>query len=147
MTAVRDIPRDEELVASVERLAAIGSCSTPSFSPDASRIAFLSDLSGTPQLWTMPSAGGWTERVTAFADPVTTACWSPTDDLIAVELAPGGGLNQQIYLVDRTAAPHRGKGRQQPAAPLVTRWTHAVRRVQPGRSIELPLVRRRRRER
>ena len=85
MTAVRDTPRDEELVASVERLAAIGSCSTPSFSPDGSRIAFLSDLSGTPQLWTMPSAGGWPERVTAFADQLTNARWSPAEDLIAIE--------------------------------------------------------------
>src|SRR5438045_9543956 len=99
MTAVRDIPRDEELVASVERLAAIGSCSTPSFSPDGSRIALLSDLSGTPQLWTMPSAGGWPERVTALPDQLTNARWSPTDDLIAIEVAPGGGLDQQIYVV------------------------------------------------
>ena len=90
---------DDELVRTVERLAGIGFCHTPSFSPDGSRIAFLSDLSGTPQVWTVAFEGGWPERVTAFPDQVTNAMWSPTEELIAVEVAPGGGLNQQIYLI------------------------------------------------
>ena len=90
---------DDELVRTVERFAGIGFCHTPSFSPDGSRIAFLSDLSGTPQVWTVAFEGGWPERVTAFPDQVTNAMWSPTEELIAVEVAPGGGLNQQIYLI------------------------------------------------
>ena len=90
---------DDELVRTVERFAGIGFCHTPSFSPDGSRIAFLSDLSGTPQLWTVSVEGGWPERVTMFPDQVTNAAWSPTEDVIAVEVAPGGGLNQQIYVI------------------------------------------------
>ena len=91
--------KDDELVRRVERLAGVGSCSTPTFSPDGSRLAFISDLTGTPQVWTVPFEGGWPTRVTAFPDQVTNASWSPTDDLIAVEVAPGGGLDQQVYLV------------------------------------------------
>ena len=90
---------DDELVRSVERLAGVGSCSNPTFSPDGRRIAFISDLSGTPQVWTVAAEGGWPERVTTFTDQVTNALWSPSDDLIAVEIAPGGGLNQQVYVV------------------------------------------------
>jgi len=90
---------DDDLVKSVERLAQIGFCATPSFSPDGSRIAFISDLSGTPQLWTVATAGGWPAKVTVFPDQVVNARWSPTDDRIALEVAPGGGLNQQIYVV------------------------------------------------
>ena len=99
--ATRTLTRhdDAALVERVERLAQIGFCSTPSFSPDGSRVAFISDLSGTPQVWTAPSEGGWPDRVTSFPDQVTNARWSPTEDLIAVEVAPGGGLNQQVYVV------------------------------------------------
>src|SRR5713101_2439679 len=80
--------KDDELVRRVERLAGVGFCVTPTFSPDGSRLAFITDLSGTPQVWTVPFEGGWPTRVTAFPDQVTNASWSPTDDLIAVEVAP-----------------------------------------------------------
>jgi dipeptidyl aminopeptidase/acylaminoacyl peptidase len=90
---------DDELTRRVERLAGVGFCSTPSFSPDGSRVAFISDLSGTPQLWTVPADGGWPRRVTAFPDQVTSAWWSPVDERIAVQVAPGGGLNEQVYTV------------------------------------------------
>ncbi len=90
---------DEVLLRRVERLAGIGFCSTPTFSPDGTRIAFISDLSGSPQLWTVAAGGGWPRRVTAFPDQVTSARWSPVDDRIAVEVAPGGGLDQQVYTV------------------------------------------------
>src|SRR5258706_5809608 len=91
--------KDDELTRRVERLAGVGFCSTPSFSPDGSRIAFISDLSGTPQVWTVATGGGWPQRVTAFPDQVTNARWSPGGELIAVEVAPGGGLNQQVYVL------------------------------------------------
>jgi dipeptidyl aminopeptidase/acylaminoacyl peptidase len=90
---------DDELSRRVERLAGVGFCAMPSFAPDSTCIAFISDLSGTPQVWTVGVDGGWPKRVTAFPDQVTNAQWSPTDDAIAVEVAPGGGLNQQIYVV------------------------------------------------
>jgi dipeptidyl aminopeptidase/acylaminoacyl peptidase len=90
---------DAALVERVERLAGVGFCAAPSFSPDGSQIAFISDLSGTPQLWTVPYEGGWPRRVTSFPDQVTDARWSPASDLIAVQVAPGGGLNQQVYVM------------------------------------------------
>ncbi|MDQ2952524.1 MAG: S9 family peptidase, partial [Chloroflexota bacterium] len=37
--------------------------------------------------------------VTSFPDQVTSSRWSPTSELIAVEVAPGGGLDQQVYVV------------------------------------------------
>jgi dipeptidyl aminopeptidase/acylaminoacyl peptidase len=89
----------DELARAVERFAAIGFSSTPSFSPAGDRMAFVSDRSGTPQVWLSGVPGGAPERVTSFDDQVTNAVWSPAEDMIAVEVAPGGGLNQQIYLV------------------------------------------------
>jgi len=90
-----------DLEEMVVRMAKIGTCSTPSFSPDGKRLALLCTLGGLPQVWTVSADGsGWPSLVTAVDDQVTGVMWSPTDpDLLAFSLAPGGGLNEQIYTV------------------------------------------------
>lgn len=90
---------EDDLEASVTRMAKIGSSSSPSFSPDGSRVAFLSNLSGVPQVWTVPASGGWPSMVTALDDPVSDVAWSPKGDELAIAVAPGGGMNEQVYLV------------------------------------------------
>jgi dipeptidyl aminopeptidase/acylaminoacyl peptidase len=47
----------------------------------------------------MPAAGGYPVLVTAFDDPVGFVRWSPAGDWLAFNVAPGGGLNEQIYVV------------------------------------------------
>jgi len=90
-----------DLEEMVVRMAKIGSCNAPSFSPDGKRLAVICNLSGLPQIWTVAADGtGWPQQATALDDQVTGVLWSPTDpDLLAFSLAPGGGLNEQIYLV------------------------------------------------
>ncbi|HEX7186175.1 MAG TPA: S9 family peptidase [Thermoanaerobaculia bacterium] len=91
---------DDDLQALVARMAKIGSCVNPSFSPDGKRLAILCNLSGLPQIWTVPVEGGWPTQVTALDDQVSNLEWSPKDpDVLAFSLAPGGGLNEQIYVV------------------------------------------------
>jgi dipeptidyl aminopeptidase/acylaminoacyl peptidase len=83
----------------VERMGRVGRAYAPSFSPDGREIALLSDLGGLPQVWIVAAAGGWPRLVSAFADPVTDVAWSPAGDWLALAVAPGGGLNTQIYLL------------------------------------------------
>ena len=87
---------EERAVAS---MAQIRGCFSPSFSPDGKHIAFVSDMSGVPQVWTVPAGGGFPIQVTALDDPVSGAVWSPDGAWLAFSVAPGGGLNEQIYLV------------------------------------------------
>jgi dipeptidyl aminopeptidase/acylaminoacyl peptidase len=89
----------EGLATIVERMARIGFAHSPSFSPDGQKIAFISDLSGTPQVWIVPTQGGWPTLITSGEDPVTNVHWSPKGDWLALAIAPGGGMNTQIYLV------------------------------------------------
>ncbi len=89
----------DALEVSVARMARIGSATSPSFSPDGRTVAFVSNLGGLPQVWTVDAAGGYPQLVTAFDDPVGFVEWSPSGDWLAFTLAPGGGMNEQVYLV------------------------------------------------
>ena len=97
--ARRPLADDNDLEISVARMAKVGSAGSPSFSPDGSRIAFVTNISGLPQVWTMPTAGGYPSLVTSFDDPVGFVTWSPDGQWLAFNVAPGGGFNEQIYVV------------------------------------------------
>ena len=88
-----------DLTTSVARMARIGAAGGASFSPDGKWVSFISNLSGVPQLWIVPVEGGYPRMVTNGDDPVIGAEWSPASDLLAVTVAPGGGLNSQVYVV------------------------------------------------
>ena len=90
---------DNEVELAVARMAKVGSAGSPSFSPDGSRIAFITNISGLPQVWTMSTAGGYPTLVTSFDDPVGFVTWSPDGQWLAFNVAPGGGFNEQIYVV------------------------------------------------
>lgn len=81
----------------IKSMARVGRCFSPSFSPDGSQLAFVSDLSGLPQVWTVPTAGGWPTLVTSLDDQVGNVEWSPDGAWLAFTLAPGGGMNRQVY--------------------------------------------------
>src|SRR6267142_2072543 len=89
----------QDVAAVVARMARVGSAVGPRFSPDGKWVSFISNMSGSPQVWIVPSEGGYPRMVTNGDDPVTEQQWSPASDWIAAGIAPGGGLNTQIYVV------------------------------------------------
>jgi dipeptidyl aminopeptidase/acylaminoacyl peptidase len=89
----------DELTTAVTLMARIGRCGSPSFSPSGGTLAFVCDMSGVPQVWTAAIEGGWPTLVTTLEDPVNSVEWSPSTDWLAISVAPGGGMNTQIYLV------------------------------------------------
>ena len=80
-------------------MARVGSAVAPHFSPGGKWVSFISNMSGAPQVWIVPAEGGYPRMVTNGDDPVTGQEWSPASDWIAVTIAPGGGLNTQVYVV------------------------------------------------
>jgi len=80
----------------VSQLSSIGQCSFPTFSPDGKTIAFVSNLSGTEQIWTVPITGGWPNQLTS-AEALVGAAWSPTSQKIAFMAGTG---TRQLYMVN-----------------------------------------------
>ncbi len=89
----------DPLETAVAGLARIGGCRGASLSPDGTQIAFVADFTGTPQVWTAPVAGGAPTQVTDLEDQVGGVYWSPAGATLAFTVAPGGGMNEQIYVV------------------------------------------------
>jgi len=99
LTATLHGAPSDDLDRKVAMLAKMGFAGAPSFSPDGKRVVFLSNISGSPQVWTVSATGGWPDQITAFDDPVANVKWSPDGEWLAVQIAPGGGLNEQIYVM------------------------------------------------
>jgi dipeptidyl aminopeptidase/acylaminoacyl peptidase len=89
----------DDLAASVARMARVGNAVAPRFSPDGKWVSYIANMSGAPQVWIVPSDGGYPRMVTNGDDPVTQQEWSPASDWLAIAIAPGGGLNTQVYVV------------------------------------------------
>ena len=114
-------------VDSTARIAALGrvnSASAPSFAPDGRQLTFLSNASGSPQVWVKDIVGGEPRQLTRLADPVGNVFWSPRGDLIAYTVAPGGGLNTQVWVMkaDGTAARRLTPGGRDNNG--LSGWTH-----------------------
>jgi TolB protein len=56
---------------------------SPSWSPDGKRIAFVSNRAGNPQIYVMGADGSAQKRITFQGNYNTTPNWSPRGDLIA----------------------------------------------------------------
>ena len=108
----------------------------PTMTPDARRVAFVSDRSGTPQLWIqdvvldgpvpparhVPLSGD-------SGDPVVSVSWAADSRWLACSVAAGGGVRTEVWVVrpDGTGA-RRIAGEAHEHAELGP-WTRSGHRV------------------
>jgi dipeptidyl aminopeptidase/acylaminoacyl peptidase len=77
----------------------------PRWAPDG-RLGFLSDASGTSQLWVWAPGDRSARQLTWGTDPVTDLDWSPDGRKLAVTRGPaGGGRRVQIVTADGRTGP------------------------------------------
>jgi len=68
------------------------------FSPDGKRIAFMSDRSGSFEIWVCNSDGSSPRQLTSFGGPLTgTPNWSPDGHWIAFDSRPSG--RSEVFVV------------------------------------------------
>ncbi len=79
-------------IGTAERfLASSGQNHSPSYSPDGTTIAFVSDRSGNPEIWFSDADGSNLRQVTHFGGPwLGTIRWSPDASTIVFDARPNG---------------------------------------------------------
>lgn len=86
--------------------------SLPSFSPDGSMVAFLSDRSGRPEVWLASASGENVRRLTNNGNPRSYPRWSPDGTRLLYAVSPAGfvvtpvagGVSARLPIDDEVAA-------------------------------------------
>ncbi|MGH2411582.1 MAG: S9 family peptidase [Chloroflexota bacterium] len=78
----------------------VRSASGVTFSADGKTIAFLTDITGVPQVWSVPVAGGWPHQRTFSAERVASAHHAPVGDRLLFEMDTGGDERLQLYVLE-----------------------------------------------
>lgn len=79
----------------------------PSFSPDGARLAFLTNITGFPQVWSMPVEGGWPDQLTFGDDRVAEVAYSPKHSQLIFARDVGGNENTQLYRLNADGSGER----------------------------------------
>jgi dipeptidyl aminopeptidase/acylaminoacyl peptidase len=113
----------------IERYLNIRSASSPALAPAGDRVAFLLNVTGTPQVWSVPAAGGWPEQLTFYTDRVDFVRWSPDGAGMLFGKSRGGDENSQLYWMTTDGA----RVRQLTDAPRIRynfgAWSADSRRI------------------
>jgi Tol biopolymer transport system component len=132
-TATHHLGRSTRLIASTQLDA------TPSWSPDGKTIAFVSNRSGTQELWVCDADGSNPLKLTSFDGPsVIFPRWSPDGRRLIFGALTGPGGNFESYLIGaRGGAPERISiaGHRSMAHPVFShdgRWIYFIPGAQDG---------------
>lgn len=113
----------------LERYLHVRTAYQPSFSPDGRRLAFLTDITGLPQVWIVDAAGGWPEQLTFGTDRVSAVAFSPADDWLLFSRDAGGNENTQLFLLRADGTEERRLTHDDGAMHIFGGWSADGQRV------------------
>lgn len=87
-----------------DRYLRIRSAFGATWSPDGRRLAFLTDITGVPQVWELPAGGGWPDQLTFHEERVSDVEYSPTEDRLLFSMDVGGNERAQLFLLQNDDA-------------------------------------------
>jgi dipeptidyl aminopeptidase/acylaminoacyl peptidase len=71
------------------------------WSPDGGRIAFLTEITGVPQIWEVAAEGAsWPEQLTFHEERISYAAYSPTGNDLLFGMDAGGNERSQLFLLE-----------------------------------------------
>lgn len=72
---------------------------SPTFSADGSRLLYLSDITGTFQVWSVSVHGGWPDQLTFYDDRITGLHSPRNGDYVIITRDEHGNEKDQIFLL------------------------------------------------
>lgn len=90
-----------------DRYLNIRSAYTPAWLDGSYRVSFLSDITGTPQVWSVEKTGGWPNQLTYFHEKVWTLSAAPDGNHLICTRDIGGNERYQLFLVSSDGAEVR----------------------------------------
>jgi Tol biopolymer transport system component len=89
---------------SIDRYLNVRSAMAGTFRPNGERLAFLTDITGTYQVWAVdvPPTGqptSWPEQLTFFKERVLNVTYSPVADEMIFSTDVGGNERAQLFLL------------------------------------------------
>jgi dipeptidyl aminopeptidase/acylaminoacyl peptidase len=90
---------------SIEKLFMTRSIAGTAWSPDGATLAFISNMSGRYNLWTVPAQGGWPVQLTISDQRQYQPAWSPDGKWIVYQSDRDGDEQWDLFLV----SPRNGK--------------------------------------
>jgi len=95
------VPRAEEVAYSLKRYLSMKSAYSPDFSPEGQRMAYLSDVTGVPQIWMTALSGTRVpQQITLEDERVGFLSFAPKSERIAFGIDRGGSERFQIHMLE-----------------------------------------------
>lgn len=79
----------------------------PAVSPDGELLVYLSDESGTAQVWTRSLAGGKPRQLTNLPEPVGNLAFNPKNRDLLITTDWGGDERHQLWLIENAEGEPR----------------------------------------
>ncbi|MGA9996458.1 MAG: S9 family peptidase, partial [Pyrinomonadaceae bacterium] len=113
----------------IERYLNIRGSSSPQLSPKGDRIAFLTNITGTPQVWMVGAQGGWPEQMTFYTDGINFVSWSPDGSGLLFGKAKGGDENAQLYWLSPDGSEIKALTNDPTVRHNFGDWSHDGKRI------------------
>ncbi|MBS1795148.1 MAG: S9 family peptidase [Acidobacteria bacterium] len=84
----------------IQQYLNIRSAGSPALAPDGRRLFYLTNVTGTSQVWTIELPGGAPRQITNYDDNVSFVSFSPKGDRLVFGKARGGDENTQFFTMN-----------------------------------------------